>query len=67
MVQHYAHTLSEYTLTEDSASLLDLIITDSPEFWLCDAFNMFNIYMYWERNPLWDPAQSSMSKKEGNV
>ncbi len=22
------------------------------EFWLWEAFNMFNIYMYWERNPL---------------
>ncbi len=21
-------------------------------FWLWEAFNMFNIYMYWERNPL---------------
>ncbi len=22
------------------------------EFWLWGAFNMFNIYMHWERNPL---------------
>ncbi len=22
------------------------------EFWLWGVFNMFNIYMYWERNPL---------------
>ncbi len=24
------------------------------EFWLWEAFTMFNIYMYWERNPLID-------------
>ncbi len=36
------------------------------EFWLWGAFSMFNIYMYWERNPLRSRGAAKKKKKNPN-